>query len=81
MKELRLQTVAEAIDKSGDFSGAMPAEFWLGMTADKRACEEALRLVITMTKRQIRERLGLTVADARRSPDVVTRAQDRRRPR
>jgi hypothetical protein len=49
----------------------MPAEFWAGMVGDRQACEEALRLVVSMTKRHIRESLGLNVSGAELSADFT----------
>lgn len=62
MKPLTATRVAAAIEGAGELSGAMPEEFWAGMIGDKRACEEALRLVVSMTRHQVREALGLNAA-------------------
>ncbi len=68
MKQLTANAVAAAIKSAGTLSGSMPSEFWAGMVGDKNACEEALRLVVSMTRRQIRESLGLNAT----APEVST---------
>jgi hypothetical protein len=59
LTEIRLKRseVLRAVDETEELPGDMPEELWRIASESKESCQDIMRIVVSLTKREIRDRI------------------------